>query len=84
LPPTNIPINPGQRYIILHVGSVNGFLDNCELVFRGKNLNKDYHTEMNSIVFEDWVENKLLSNLPQNSIVVMDNASYHSRILGKI
>ncbi len=84
LPPKKIDINPGERFIILHVGSKNGFLKNCELVFRGKRVNDDYHKEMNSAVFEDWVQNKLLKYLPPKSVIVMDNASYHSRISNKV
>jgi len=80
LPPCKLPISSGERFIILHIGSKEGFLNGCELVFRGKNINNDYHTEMNSTVFEDWVESKLLPKLSPNSIVVMDNASYHCRI----
>lgn len=29
--------------------------------------------------FEDWFANKLLPNVRPNSLIVMDNASYHSR-----
>jgi len=83
LPPGRLPLCSGVRFIILHVGSKNGFLSGCELVFRGKNIENDYHTEMNSTVFEDWVKTKLLVKLPPNSIIVMDNASYHSRIADK-
>ncbi|CAC5392648.1 unnamed protein product [Mytilus coruscus] len=39
---------------------------------------RDYHTEMNGKVFEQWFEKQLVPALPPKSIVVMDNASYHS------
>ena len=29
--------------------------------------------------FEEWFATKLLSNVQPNSLIVMDNASYHSR-----
>ena len=29
--------------------------------------------------FEEWFGTKLLTNVPPNSLIVMDNASYHSR-----
>ena len=29
--------------------------------------------------FEEWFGTKLLPNVPPNSLIVMDNASYHSR-----
>ncbi|XP_047035473.1 uncharacterized protein LOC124641450 [Helicoverpa zea] len=38
----------------------------------------DYHGQMNSVNFEKWATGMLIPNLPQNSVVVMDNAPYHS------
>ena len=29
--------------------------------------------------FEEWFATKLFPNVPPNSLIVMDNASYHSR-----
>ncbi len=39
----------------------------------------DYHDEITSNRFERWWEEQLLPNIPRNSLIVMDNASYHSR-----
>ena len=39
---------------------------------------------MNSDVFEHWFEEKLLPNLPEKCIIVLDNPSYHSRQVEKI
>ncbi|XP_044583010.1 uncharacterized protein LOC123264031 [Cotesia glomerata] len=39
---------------------------------------EDYHGEMNSATFEKWMEKDLLPNLTKPSMIVMDNASYHS------
>ncbi|XP_063416585.1 uncharacterized protein LOC134698835 [Mytilus trossulus] len=39
---------------------------------------RDYHTEMNGKVFEQWVEKQLVPALPPKRLIVMDNASYHS------
>ena len=30
--------------------------------------------------FEEWFREKLLPNIPPNSLIAIDNASYHSRI----
>ena len=40
---------------------------------------------MNGDVFEDWLENTLLKNLPQGRkvLIVMDNAKYHSEVSEK-
>lgn len=39
---------------------------------------------MTADLFEKWLKEQLLPNLQPNSVIVMDNASYHSRILNKI
>ena len=44
----------------------------------------DYHQDMNANVFENWFLEKLISNLPEKSIVILDNASYHCRQVDKI
>jgi transposase len=33
---------------------------------------------MNSKIFEKWVNEQLESALPEKSLIIMDNASYHS------
>jgi hypothetical protein len=38
---------------------------------------EDYHTEMNAHIFESWVHEKLLPNMPNNGVLVLDRASYH-------
>ena len=39
---------------------------------------------MTSEHFEEWFNDTLIPQLEPNSIIVMDNASYHSRSLQKI
>ena len=39
----------------------------------------DYHAEMNATEhFTEWWTDKLLSNLPEGAVIVMDNAPYHT------
>ena len=52
-------------------------LSGCDWVFQSKKVSSDYHDEMNATSFEEWVNEKLLPALPPNTIIVMDNASYH-------
>ena len=48
-------------------------------MFKGMSTDgRDYHTEMNGKVFEQWVEKQLVPALPPKCIIVMDNAFYHS------
>ena len=73
------PSGKGVRWIILDAGSATrGFLPNCKLVFRGTDVDGDYHKEMNSKVFMNWFEHNLLPALSPNSTIVLDNASYHN------
>lgn len=81
----NTPCSRGKRVIILHAGNENGFIQNA-LLLSAKNITNssaDYHQDMTAELFETWVKNQLLPNISPNSIIVMDNASYHSRILNK-
>ena len=32
---------------------------------------------VNTEIFSNWIEQDLLSKLPQNSVIIMDNASFH-------
>lgn len=88
----NIP-GKGGRLIVAHIGNENGFLKTPEnedacLIFTANKKKKDkvgetdYHTEMTGPCFEEWFK-KILPMLPPNSVIVMDNASYHSRFVEK-
>lgn len=74
--PTN-PTGKGKRLIILHIGSDKGFLPGGLLCFESKKNSADYHDEMNGDNFKEWFES-ILPRLDPNSIVVLDNAPYHS------
>ncbi|XP_042148775.1 uncharacterized protein LOC121837258 [Ixodes scapularis] len=67
----------GERVIVTHAGSDTGFVSGCLDVFRGKKKG-DYHDEMNSKRFEAWFL-QLLDHIEPNSVIVIGNASYHSR-----
>ena len=70
----------GSGLIVLHAGTKDGFVDKCSLVLQCKN-DGDYGKQINAEVFEDWFRNQLLPNIAQNSVIIMDNASYHCRLL---
>ena len=75
------PSGKGSRLIILHAGSENGWINGTDLVFQSKKGTGDYHDEMTSEHFEEWFHDSLMQNIPANSLIVMDNAPYHSRRL---
>jgi len=63
------PTGKGKRLIVCHIGS--------EAYFESKKNTNDYHDEMNSDSFRDWLEG-VLPRLKDNAVIVMDNAPYHS------
>lgn len=76
-------ISKGKRWIIVHAGNEKGFVPNALLLFSGVNKQEDYHSEMNCHNFTKWVTEKLMPNITEPSIIVMDNAPYHSVIKNK-
>ncbi|XP_074041802.1 uncharacterized protein [Leptinotarsa decemlineata] len=77
-----ISFGKSRRLIIIHIGSSEGFGRDGLMLFES-NKNGDYHKEMDATIFEEWFKN-ILVKLPQGSVVVMDNASYHSRRVEKM
>lgn len=73
----------GKRFIVLHAGSSSGFINGASLIFSSTSKSADYHDNMNCELFEKWVREKLIPNLEEPSIIVLDNASYHSRTIYK-
>lgn len=71
-------IGKGRRLVILHAGSRNGLVDDALTIFKSDAKTGDYHGDMNGPTFYKWVDEKLKDKLLPNSVVVMDNASYHS------
>ena len=76
------PMGKGSRLIILDAGTKYGFTKNTQLIFKAKN-DGDYHNHMNSIVFQQWFQDRLLPNYQPSSAIMMENASYHSMLLDK-
>ena len=73
------PTGPGKRIIILHIGNKDGFLEGAMDCFVGKTGCNDYHKEMNAAHFNEWFTN-MLPLLPPNSVVVLDQAPYHTML----
>lgn len=73
----------GKRFIVLHAGSRRGFITGSSLLFASKSQKEDYHGEMNGEMFAKWVKDQLINNLEEPSLIVMDNAPYHSMLIEK-
>jgi len=77
-PWVNKPSGVGPRLIILHAITAQGWVNGSELVFEAKKRTGDYHGQMNWDNFSLWVKNQLLPHIPSNSLIILDNASYHN------
>lgn len=76
-------ISPGKRHIIIHAGSEKGCVPNALLVYSTKSKMADYHDDMNHENFMRWLGEKLIPNLKEPSVIIMDNASYHVTQINK-
>ena len=59
---------------MINAGSKKGFVPNAEKIYINKSIN--------SKMFEDWIKDNLLPNLPRDKtcVVIIDNCATHSRI----
>jgi len=79
-PDVNKPSGKGERLIIVNAITIDGWVNNAALVFEAKKKTGDYHGQMDWNKFSRWFSERLLPNIPRNSIIIMDNASYHNTV----
>jgi len=72
------PTGKGERLIIINAITKNGWVNNAKLVFKSTRKTGDYHGQMNGELFQKWFRDKLIPNIPENSNIILDNASYHN------
>lgn len=72
-----------HRLIIVHAGKKNELVEGAVLIFKSRSTTGDYHGQMNAENFDKWFQEKLLSNIPLNSVIIMDNTQYHSVRINK-
>ncbi len=77
-PDVNKPAGKGERLIVVNAITLEGWVNNAQLVFEAKKKTGDYHGQMDWGNFSRWFTGQLLPNIPDNSIIIMDNASYHN------
>lgn len=71
-------VTPSNRLIILHASKETGFIENAQLIFKADEITGDYDGHMSYRTFEKWLTEKLLPNLPQNSVIVLGSSPYNS------
>lgn len=72
------PAGKGRRLILVQAITSHGWVPGAKLVFEAKKRTGDYHGQMNFENFQKWFVECLLPQIPANSLIVMDNASYHN------
>jgi hypothetical protein len=79
------PTAQSLHLALVHIGNENGFLLNAaEYIFLHKKNAADVHDEMDDKIYGQYFKDQVLQNLPPNSVIVLDNASYHSRNIENI
>lgn len=77
-PWVNKPSGVGPRMIVVNAISQEGWVKGAELVFLAKKRTGDYHGQMNWENFSKWFETQLMTNIPEDSVIILDNAGYHN------
>jgi transposase len=72
------PTGKGERLIIINAITKDGWVPGAKLIFKSTKRTGDYHGQMNQELFTKWFRKKLLPNIPENALIIMDNASYHN------
>lgn len=74
------PTGKGERLIIVNAMTKEGWIPGAKLVFKSGRKTGDYHGQMNIALFTKWFREKLIPNIPESSLIIMDNASYHNTL----
>lgn len=77
-------IGKGARFTIVHAGGKDGFVPGSLLLFRSGHSNKESSESITHQCFQSWFQTQLLPYIPANSVIVMDNASYHSEFSNRM
>ncbi len=72
------PTGKGERLIIINAITKYGWIPGAKLVFKSTRKTGDYHGQMNWDLFRKWFTEMLLPNIPERSLIIMDNAPYHN------
>ena len=70
----------GRRLVILDAGSKDGSVPNALKVYCAQKHSGDYHGNISRALYSRWFTEQLLPNLAQKSLIIMDNASYHTAL----
>jgi hypothetical protein len=72
------PTGKGERLIIMNAMTKDGWVPEAKVVLKSTRKTGDYHGQMHGDVFQKWFVEKLLPPIPNASLIIMANASYHN------
>lgn len=72
------PTGNGDRLVMINAMTKEGWVPKARLIFKSTRKTGDYHGQMDGALFQKWFEKELIPNLPERSLIIMDNASYHN------
>jgi len=72
------PTGHGERLIMIHAMTAQGWVPGARVVFKSSRKTGDYHGQMNAELFERWFVEHLLPNIPPHALIILDNAPYHN------
>lgn len=71
-------------HFIIHAGGDNGFVPGAFLMLKPEKGNKGNSCDpMHAERFLAWFTEQLIPNIPPGSVIIMDEAPYHSKLLNK-
>jgi len=76
------PTGKGERLIIMNAITKDGWVPEANVVCKSTRQTGDYHGQMNGDLFQKWFVETLLPHIPNASLIIMDNASYHNILSG--
>jgi DDE superfamily endonuclease len=74
------PPGQGERLIIMQAMTQNGWIPHAKLVCKRTRKTGDDHGQMHHDLCSQWFSEQLLPNIPQHSLILMDNAPYHNTL----
>ena len=72
------PAGKGERLIIINAITESGRVPGAGPVFKAAGKTGDYHGQMNRDLFKKWFTEMLLPDIPENSLIITDNAPCHN------
>ncbi|XP_045506106.1 uncharacterized protein LOC123702404 [Colias croceus] len=71
--------NKKQSYLIMHAGSKSGFIHGADLIVKAHLKFEEDNVSQEDFIL--WVKQKLAPNLKEKSLIVMNNAVHHNKLI---